>query len=104
METSGFQDQFVTDAVVQEELVEKRKKEIQTIEKRVLFIQNAVKEVADFLEKADSVDSKEAYETRLTEIEATIPEWEIKRDRYIRKKQVKISKPRKPFKFCAETK
>ena len=84
METSGFQDDFA-DAVLQEELVEKRKKEIQTYREARAIHTNAVKEVADFLEKADSVDSKEAYETRLTEIEATIPEWEIKRDRYIQK-------------------
>lgn len=70
--------------VLEEKLVSEMQEAIQTYGEARAVHQSAVKEVTDFLEKADDVKTKEEHENRLSEIEEALPEWEEKRDAYVR--------------------
>ncbi|SFC62853.1 exonuclease SbcC [Alkalibacterium subtropicum] len=70
--------------VLEEKLVSEMQEAIQTYgEARAVHL-SAVKEVTDFLGKAEDVQTKAEHATRLSEIEAALPEWEAKRDAYVR--------------------
>ena len=70
--------------MLEEKLVSEMQEAIQTYGEARAVHQSAVKEVTDFLEKADDVQTKAEHETRLSEIEAALPQWEEKRDAYVR--------------------
>lgn len=83
LEASELGETFA-EYVLEEKLVSEMQEAIQTYGEARAVHQSAVKEVTDFLEKADDVQTKAEHETRLSEIEAALPEWEEKRDAYVR--------------------
>lgn len=83
LEASELGETF-EESVLEEKLVSEMQEAIQTYgEARAVHL-SAEKEVTDFLEKADDVQTKEEHENRLSEIEEALPEWEEKRDAYFR--------------------
>lgn len=83
LEASELGETFA-EYVLEEKLVSEMQEAIRTYGETRAVHQSAEKEVTAFLEKADDVQTQAEHETRLSEIEAALPEWEEKRDAYVR--------------------
>ncbi|GEK91132.1 AAA family ATPase [Alkalibacterium kapii] len=70
--------------LLEEERVKKMQEAIQVYGEARAVHNSASKEVTDFLEKAQDIQTKEEHENHLSEIAAGIPEWEQTRDAYLK--------------------
>ncbi|WP_423190232.1 AAA family ATPase [Alkalibacterium sp. f15] len=83
LEASELGENFAT-YVLEDKLVSEMKEAIQTYGEVRAIHQDRVKEVTDFLAKADDMLTKAEHEQALSEIEESLPEWEQKRDEHVR--------------------